>query len=224
MRRVFVAGFTQAAESWTPVAERLGDRESVLASVAADRDFVATAHALDRGVADYVGYSMGGRLCLQLALDLPANVRRLALVSASPGIEDPEERAARLEADSQLARQIERDGVEAFLEHWLTQPLFATLPRELARIEERAQSATVGSLVHQVRTLGQGTQPSNWWRLESLRMPVLIIAGERDEKYVDVGRRMAAAIPDARFEIIPGAGHACHLEQPDAVAHLLSTW
>jgi len=223
MRRVFVAGFTQAPESWTPVTDLL-EGDPVLAPVPADLDFVATAHALDRGPAEYVGYSMGGRLCLQLALDRPSTVHRLVLVSASPGIEDPEERAARREADVALAREIEQDGVEAFLERWLAQPLFATLPRERARVAERVAANTVEKLTHQVRTLGQGTQPSNWWRLGALTMPVLIVAGALDRKYVEIARRMAAAIPDARLEIVDGAGHACHLERPETVAHLFASW
>ena len=90
-------------------------------------DFVTTAHELDLGPGEYVGYSMGGRLCLQLALDRPDLVERLVLVSASPGIADAAARATRVEADEQLAQDIERDGVDAFLERWVAQPLFATL-------------------------------------------------------------------------------------------------
>jgi 2-succinyl-6-hydroxy-2,4-cyclohexadiene-1-carboxylate synthase len=167
---------------------------------------------------------MGGRLCLQLALDRPEVMHRLALVSASPGLADDAERAARREADERLAQEIERDGVDAFLERWLAQPLFASLPRDRAGIEERRAHNTVETLTSQLRVLGQGAQPSNWDRLGELRMPVLLIAGERDAKYVDLAHRMADAVPRARVEVIPGAGHACHLEQPEAVAHLLTSW
>ena len=172
----------------------------------------------------YVGYSQGGRLCLQLALDRPDAVQRLALVSASPGIADPEARAARVDADEQLAQEIERDGIDAFLERWLAQPLFATLPRERSGIEERRKANTVDWLTYQLRVLGQGAQPSNWDRLAELAMPVLLIAGELDTKYVDIAQRMATAIPDAHVEVVAGAGHACHLERPDVVAHLLASW
>src|SRR5262249_56537802 len=91
-------------------------------------DFVATASAIGEvgGRATYVGYSMGGRLCLQLALDRAELVDRLVLVSASPGIRGEVERAARREADERQAQEIERDGVDAFLERWLAQPMFAT--------------------------------------------------------------------------------------------------
>jgi 2-succinyl-6-hydroxy-2,4-cyclohexadiene-1-carboxylate synthase len=151
-------------------------------------------------------------------------VRRLVLVSASPGIADPDERALRRATDERLAHEIERDGVDAFLERWLAQPLFATLPPERAGIDERRAHSSVASLGAQLRVLGQGAQPSNWERLSDLAMPVLLVVGALDAKYVDIAERMAERIPDARVEVIPDAGHACHLEEPERVAHLLTSW
>jgi 2-succinyl-6-hydroxy-2,4-cyclohexadiene-1-carboxylate synthase len=220
---VLVHGFTQTPSSWAPVV-RLVDRPTHAAPIPVRSDFVTTAHALARGPATYVGYSQGGRLCLQLALDHPEMVHRLVLVSASPGIADPDARAARAEADERLAREIERDGVDAFLERWLAQPLFATLPRARAGIDERRAANTVESLTQQLRVLGQGVQPSSWERLPELRMPVLLVVGALDTKYVDIAERMAERIADARVEVVADAGHACHLEQPGRVAHLLTTW
>ena len=126
---VVVSGFTQTAASWSTVVELL-DAPVRAPEVSPSGDFVSTAHRLDDGAATYVGYSQGGRLCLQLALDRPEVVLRLVLVSASPGIADDTERAARRDADERLAQELERDGVDAFLERWLAQPLFATLPRD----------------------------------------------------------------------------------------------
>ncbi len=224
MRRVLLHGFTQTpAASWGAVVARLhGDAH--LADVPVAPDFTAAAAALAVGRAEYCGYSMGGRLCLQLALDQPDVVERLVLVSASPGIADPSERAARREADERLAQSVEREGVRVFLERWLAQPLFATLSPDRAGIDDREWHNTVESLTYQLRVLGQGAQPSNWERLGALGMPVLLIVGELDGKYVDVAHRMAAAIRDARVEVVADAGHACHLEQPDAVAHLIASW
>jgi 2-succinyl-6-hydroxy-2,4-cyclohexadiene-1-carboxylate synthase len=222
-RWVLVHGFTQSASSWSPVAERLTP-PPVAIDVPEGPGFVAVAHSLDVGAATYVGYSQGGRLCLQLALDRSEAVRRLVLVSASPGIADPAERAARRDADEVLAQEIERDGVDAFLERWLAQPLFATLPAERAGLDERRALNTVERLTWQLRVLGQGSQPSNWERLGQLHVPVLLIVGALDTKYVDIARRMAQRIPDARVEVIGGAGHACHLEQPERVAHLLASF
>ena len=136
------------------------------------------------------------------------------LVSASPGIADAEARADRRAADERLAEEIESDGVDSFLERWLAQPLFATLPPERAGLDERRADNTVESLTQQLRVLGQGVQPSNWERLGELQL---------DVKYVDIAHRMAELLPDARVEVLDGAGHACHLEQPARVAHLLTS-
>ena len=225
MTVVFVHGFTQNAASWEPVFAA-GEFSGEAVAVPQGLDFVATASAIGDagGHAAYVGYSMGGRLCLQLALDRPELVERLVLVSASPGIDDEGERAARRDADERQAQEIEREGVDAFLERWLAQPMFTTVPAEHAGLAERKRSNTVETLTHQLRVLGQGTQPDNWSRLHTLHTPVLLLAGALDAKYVAIAHRMGAEIPGARVEVIAGAGHACHLEQPAAVAHAVTSW
>ncbi|HEY3672546.1 MAG TPA: alpha/beta fold hydrolase [Acidimicrobiia bacterium] len=230
---VFVHGFTQTPASWDPVLQAMqhevgGDDDAVrlfiVPRTVVGGDFRDTAAALGVADATYIGYSQGGRLALQLALDRRDVVRRLVLVSASPGIADEHARAVRRDADEHLAQDIERDGVDAFLERWLAQPLFATLPPERAGLDERRADNTVESLTQQLRVLGQGAQPSNWERLGKLQMPVLLIVGGLDTKYVDIAHRMAERIPGARVEVIDGAGHACHLEQPEQVAHLLASF
>ena len=140
MIHTLVHGFTQSERSWDPIHLD----HAVALRVPDDLDFVSTASALadTGGHATYVGYSMGGRLCLQLALDHPDVVDRLVLASASPGIADDRERAARRDSDEALARGVERDGVDAFLERWLAQPMFATLPRERGRHRRTATSRT----------------------------------------------------------------------------------
>jgi 2-succinyl-6-hydroxy-2,4-cyclohexadiene-1-carboxylate synthase len=173
------------------------------------------------GVGAYVGYSLGGRLCLRLALERPDLVRRLVLIGASPGIADPGQREARRDADEVLARRIERDGVAVFLEAWLAGPLFSSLPVEAAGREERLANTAEG-LAYALRRLGTGVQESLWDRLGDVRPPVLLVAGERDGKFAAIAREVAAAIgPSARVVVVAGAGHAVHLERPDETAALV---
>ena len=224
MTTVFVPGFTQTKASWAPVIECLRRvPDPVAVDVPGGLDFVSTAHAIgDAGRAAYVGYSMGGRLCLRLALDRPEVVRRLVLVSTSPGIADARRRAARHAADEELAIEIERGGVEMFLERWLAQPMFSTLPRDAAALDDRKRAHTVRSLTHALRTLGQGAQEPLWARLPDLTMPVLLVAGSRDEKYVAIARAMTDLIDQhASLRVCAGIGHAAHLEDPNAVAAVL---
>ena len=168
------------------------------------------------------GYSMGGRLALAAALALPARVERLVLAGASPGLADPAERAARRAADEALAARIEADGVEAFVEAWGAQPLFAGQPRGIADFAraDRLRNTAAG-LAAALRGMGTGTMEPLWDRLGALRMPVTLIAGERDAKFRAIAERMASAIPQATLVIAPGAGHAVHLEAPQVVAGAL---
>jgi 2-succinyl-6-hydroxy-2,4-cyclohexadiene-1-carboxylate synthase len=223
---VLVHGFTQSARAWGRIGADLstehrvialdapghGGSSEVRADLATGADLMAATAAEP---AAWVGYSMGGRFALHVALRHPEEVRRLVLVSTSAGIEDPEERAARRRWDEALAVRVEEDGLEAFVGWWLAQPLFSTLPAEAAELESRL-AGTAAGLASSLRLAGAGTQEPLWNRLNDLSMPVLVVAGELDSKYVGLADRMAAGIgPEARLEVIPGAGHACHLERPD---------
>ena len=162
------------------------------------------------------GYSMGGRVALHVALRHPEIVSRLVVLSATAGIEDDAARAARRARDETLAGRIERIGVGAFLEEWLAQPLFATLPRDAA--ERAARSADAAGLADALRRSGTGTQA---WLLEDLarlEVPTLVLAGARDPKFVEAGTRLADAMANARLVVLEGLGHAAHLEDPVAVA------
>ncbi len=229
-RVVLVHGFTQTLASWAPVAEQLAARFEVVrvdlpghggsGGVRVGFEEAAGLVGETGGVGVYVGYSLGGRLCLRLALDRPDLVPALVLIGASPGIGDPGGRAERRQADEALARRIERGGVAAFLDHWLAGPLFATLPAQAAGREERLANTAEG-LAYALRRLGTGTQEPLWDRLDELR-PALLVAGERDPKFAGIARDMAAAIgPAARVELVPGAGHAVHLERPAGTAALV---
>jgi 2-succinyl-6-hydroxy-2,4-cyclohexadiene-1-carboxylate synthase len=230
-RVVLVHGFTQTQAAWEPVAARLRARWRLVrvdlpghgGSAGVRVGFEEAAALLGEcgGRAAYVGYSLGGRLCLRLALDRPELVRALVLLGASPGIADPAARAERRAADEALAAGIERDGVAAFLDRWLAGPLFATLPQELAGREDRLANTPEG-LAAALRLLGAGVQAPLWDRLAGLRCPTLLVAGALDAKFAALAAEMAAAIgPAAHLELVPGAGHAAHLERPAELAALL---
>jgi 2-succinyl-6-hydroxy-2,4-cyclohexadiene-1-carboxylate synthase len=229
-RVVLVPGFTQTAAAWDPVLSvlRASGVDAIALDVPHGLDFVSTAQALGaaggRGV--YVGYSMGGRLCLRLALDRPEVVSALALVSASPGIDDPAERDARRASDEALALDIEARGVEPFLRDWLAQPLFATLDRSSARLGERAAAHTAADLAGALRLLGTGTQEPLWHRLADLHVPLALVTGRADAKFERINDAVqaactgAASIARAHLD----GGHALPLERPEALATFLAGW
>lgn len=188
-------------------------------------DVAAILARLGHERADVIGYSMGARIALRLAVDHPTTVHRLVLESPSAGIVDPAERAARRARDDLLADALERDGIAAFVERWERQPVFAShaaLPAPAWRRlrHERLANRPVG-LAASLRGGGQGVGPPLLGRLARVHAPTLVIAGALDETGRERAAKVAAAMPDARMAIVPGAGHTPHLERPAAFRRLV---
>ena len=174
-----------------------------------------------------VGYSMGGRLALYTALRFPRAARGLIVIGADPGIEDTAARTERLGRDEALARQLaaaaDRAAFSAWLQRWYAAPLFGGLrhhPRfdDLLRRRLRGRPA---SLAAAMRGLSVGVQPVLWEALPRLPIPALFIAGADDAKYRAVAERIATLGAPWESAVCPGAAHAVHLEQPEAVAGLI---
>jgi 2-succinyl-6-hydroxy-2,4-cyclohexadiene-1-carboxylate synthase len=233
VRIVLLHGFTQGPGSWAGLVERLAGEHDVVTPTlpghggagAVTGTFEEEAAALAETVglppAVWVGYSMGGRLALRVALERPELVERLVLLGATAGLADPAERDARCRRDETLASGLERKGLDRFLDGWLNQALFKRLPPEAAGLEERRRN-TVEGLASALRRLGTGAQEPLWGRLGELRMPVLVMAGEHDSTFSALAFRLVAGIGDgAGLSFVPGAGHAAHLERSEAFATIL---
>jgi 2-succinyl-6-hydroxy-2,4-cyclohexadiene-1-carboxylate synthase len=242
---VLLHGFTGGAENWRPLSAAWAGRfrtiaVDLLGHGRSDAPADPARYRMERCVADLaaaldqlgqpgvsvLGYSMGGRIALHFAAAYPERVRALVLESASPGLAAPEERAARVAADEALARQLERDGLEAFVDYWERLPLFASQARlpESVRAVQRAQRLCNNpqGLANSLRGLGTGAQPSLWERLPELHAPTLLVAGALDAKFTAIARQMAAALPAAQLASVPEAGHTVHLERPDVFATLVA--
>lgn len=233
-RLVLLHGFGQTARCWGPVADDLASDHEVVrldapghggsSAVRADLDTTAALAAEAGGPGVYVGYSMGGRMALHVALRAPEVVRALVVVGGTPGIEDPVERAERRERDRDQARRLRDQGVAAFVEAWLALPLFAGLPAWARFDDERRRNSPEG-LAASLELAGTGSQRPLWDELAGITVPVLAVAGADDQRYAAIARRMAAAIgPRATAALVPGAGHAAHLERPDAFLAVLRPW
>lgn len=229
-----VHGFTQSSRSWERFAGALGAGYEVLAVDAPGHGGSSAVRAglwegaeligATAGRASYLGYSMGGRFVLHLALLHPELVSRLVLVSATAGIDDPAERHARRRSDEALAEDVEQHGVAHFVEWWLRRPLFATLPPAAAALDSRLANTPAG-LASSLRLAGAGTQEPLWDRLATLAMPVLVVAGELDAAYSERAERLAGSIgANATLEVVAGAGHACHLEREAELAAVVRRW
>jgi len=240
-------GFAGSAESWDDVARKLTSRYRVIrvdllghggSSAPQDpRRYALPLMAADlAGLLDHlavpkacvVGYSLGGRVALHLALSAPEKVAALVLESASCGIADPKERAARRAQDEALAGKILREGIEAFVAYWEELPLFASqkrLPRAVQEAQRRIRlSQRASGLVGSLKGAGAGTQEWLLPQLPKLSMPLLLIVGSLDTKYCQLAQEMKTALRSSRLCVVEGAGHNVHLEKPGQYTRTLEAF
>jgi len=236
-------GFTRDARAWSPVmpalegyrvvrADLIGHgksdapQDSARYSMAhAVEDLLALLHHLSVEQYALIGYSLGGRVALHLATAAPERLWALVIESASPGIEDPTQRAARIESDEKLAQSIFDDGIEAFADLWQAQALFASqasLPADILAEQrgQRIENSPTG-LANSLRGMGAGAQDYILDRLEVIEAPSLFLAGALDTRYAAAAPILASKVRGAEHRIIEGAGHTTHLEQPEAWARLV---
>ncbi len=238
---VLLHGFSGAAASWRAVSKRLADccqcfaidllghgRSDAPADAARYRmksvaaDIVDLLDELKLTKPNLLGYSMGGRLALYLALEFSERFGALILESASPGLADDGARAERRRRDLRLAEMIEKDGIASFVAAWESLPLWTSQSAVQigAQRSQRMSNSALG-LANSLRGMGTGAQPNLWEKLPNLTAPTCLIVGERDEKFRRTNQLMAAAMPLASLSIITAAGHNTHLENPDAFCRTL---
>ncbi|NNJ11840.1 2-succinyl-6-hydroxy-2,4-cyclohexadiene-1-carboxylate synthase [Chloroflexales bacterium ZM16-3] len=235
-------GFTGSAEEWAELAPALAGQRRVVAvdlpghgrSTAqcltpsmpqCSADLLALMDELGHTQFDLLGYSLGGRVALHLAAAAPERVRALILESASPGLADPAERAARAAADDALADRIVAEGLEWFVDYWQGIPLFASqaaMPAEArAALRARRLRNSPAGLACSLRGMGTGRQQPLWDQLSELDMPTLLITGALDAKFVAINQQMNNIMSSSHHTSLLGAGHAAHLERPQAFAELV---
>ena len=176
----------------------------------------AVVVGLPDGVVDLGGYSFGGRVALHVALRHPERIRRLVLIGATRGIREDTERNERRHRDEALAERIELMGAAAFVDEWLRQPMFAGVPADpVERAAREDQHAS--SLAASLREAGTGTQRWLGGEVASISAPTLALAGSRDDRFAREASCIANSVGGV-FSLVPGSGHAAHLEQPQWTA------
>lgn len=239
---LFLHGFMGCASDWQPIISFLKNDHCCIAmdlpghgksvGVAQDLtwDFTFVANAvietlvkMDAVPCDLVGYSMGGRLALYLALTFPKYFRRVVLESASPGLRTPDERAKRQQTDQTLALRLENEPFSGFLDDWYRQPLFATL-RNHSNFEllfRRRNQNQPKLLAKSLRELGTGVQPSLWDALPELKNPMVLLVGEKDVKFRAIAEQMQSHNAQISIEIVQNTGHNIHAESPVVFANVV---
>lgn len=235
---VLLHGFTGSTTTWTSLMDLLAlEFEAIAIDIVGhgasdsprevDRyrmarctdDLVAAVRQLGHERATWVGYSMGARTALQLAVGHPDAVDALILEGVTAGLPDAAERAARVESDERLAAGLDRDGLEPFIDFWQSIPMWDSqrgMPAErLAALREQRMSGSALGLANSLRGMGTGAQEPVNDRLGEVVAPTLLITGKLDAKFTAIAPELEAAMPNARFTTIDGAGHAAHFEDPE---------
>jgi 2-succinyl-6-hydroxy-2,4-cyclohexadiene-1-carboxylate synthase len=223
---LFIPGFMQRGDAWRPVAELLP--ESYPSTLLEHRENTLEGRLAEIAAAAEVGsvpagYSLGGRLALRAVLRDPGRYAGLVMVGATAGIDEPAARSARAEADDRLAAWMEAAPIEDVVAIWERQPLFADQSEALIEAQRPGRlSQDPAGLAMLLRTAGQGVLEPVWHELLTLELPVLAIAGARDEGYVMAAKRIADVAPHGRAAIVEEAGHAPQLQRPERVAELIA--
>jgi 2-succinyl-6-hydroxy-2,4-cyclohexadiene-1-carboxylate synthase len=238
----FLHGFMGSLADFKPIIEILGDQFCYLAidlpghgqtkilntGLSEDireiaESLIALLNHLDFTPCHLIGYSMGGRLALYLACRFPHIFKSVVLESASPGLATEPERSQRQQLDEQLAIQLETGLWSSFLSQWYEQPIFESLrhhPNFGLLLERRSQNRPQ-ELAQVLRKLGTGSQPSLWEELSQIQLPISLMVGELDSKFMGINQKMLPHFQNAQLSIVPSCGHVVHFEQPHAFAEIL---
>lgn len=241
---VLLHGFTGSASGWGEVASVLSPEFEAIAidivghgqsdapedvgRYAMRRvvdDLASTLQELGHERATWLGYSMGGRTALQVAVHRPDVVSALILEGGTPGLATEAERTARVAADEVLAQRALNEGVEAFVDFWQEVALFASQKRMPQERQDRVRAGRLRNraigLANSLRGMGTGAQEDVRDRLEEVRVPTYLITGALDTKFTELGREMAERLPNATMTVIDDVGHAAHVERPDEFSRLV---
>jgi 2-succinyl-6-hydroxy-2,4-cyclohexadiene-1-carboxylate synthase len=170
-----------------------------------------------------VGYSMGGRIALYLAIHFPQYFHGVILESATPGLPSQLERDRRIIQDSKLAAQLESLDFADFIQQWYSNPLFASFVQDPNYQEAIARRLCNDpyKLAKSLRFNGLGTQPTLWENLAEIKISLLLIVGELDAKFVKINQMMAQSCPQASLQSVNNTGHNVHFEEPSEFSQLL---
>lgn len=241
---IFIHGFAGSAEDWNEVVDLLSgnfklvridmpgfgksdkpDDPGCYVQSFGSSIISAIIKKLNLGKIVLVGYSMGGRFALDVVASDSQSVVGLILESASPGIDDDEQKALRAAADNAFADAITLRGMEWFVNYWSEIDLFQSQKSlselKLMQQNHRRLKNSPAALALSLRAFGAGVMEPLWNYLYTIDVPVLLLSGELDTKFTAINSRMSVLFPLCKHIIVKNAGHNIHLENPSEFVNLL---
>ncbi len=241
---LFLHGFMGSSNDWWPLLKQLSEHFHCICvdlpghgqTIAPDYDIPNTAHRLvellenlsiDRPC-HLFGYSLGGRIALYLTLHYPQYWRKVALESAGAGLATLAARQERQRQDQAIAHKLRQPNLDfaEFIDHWYQQSVFQgmnTQPSFPALVAQRLQNQPI-ALAQSLENAGLGSQPYLGQMLINNQVPLLLLAGENDDKFVAINQEMAASCPAAELLILADCGHNIHWQQPQRWSQVVQDW
>jgi len=211
---VFLPGFLGSPQDWSKYSNYFSKKYKCITPSLLDIKDLKTFGEKLPSNAHLVGYSMGGRISLWLHFLFPKKFSSLCCISSNPGLKGG--RMKRLSEDQKWLKLMSTLSVEDFIKKWYDQPMFynCPIPKErmncdLKRWSEILQKFTIAK------------QPCFWDDLFKIKIPVLFLFGERDEKYKQIGNRLNTMDSEINTKIIKNCSHVVHLEAPDTCVYEL---
>lgn len=177
-----------------------------------------------------VGYSMGARIALYMALKYKEKINGAVIISGSPGLRNKATRRIRSAHDEARAHFLLAHGLQCFLDIWYEGRLWKSLrdhPHFNEIVSNRAKHNNIQALAKVLSDLSIGKQRSLWDDLKHCQKPLLFIVGEKDTKFKGIAKEMCGAIRTcsegkdyiqreelSEMVVVPDCGHAVHLENP----------
>ncbi len=172
-----------------------------------------------------IGYSMGARLALGIAARHPGIISALTLIGVHPGLTSTTERADRVIADARWAEILRKLGVTAFVDAWEKLPLFASqsclAPQVLEQQRRIRLAHDPNRLADAMERCGLARMPVYQAVFSRLKVPVQLVVGELDQKFVAIAKSIIKENSNVVFSSVAGVGHNVVLEAPGSIASLL---
>lgn len=235
---LFIHGFPLSSAAWRDQIETLqssyrvivpdltgfGESEPPVGAVSMEQyatDLHELINHLSIDASVVVGHSMGGYIALAFARKFPKAVKGLVLVGTKSGADTPE--AAKGRRDT--ANKVTADGTQIVIDQML--PKFFSLGHSNAEMTNHVQKIMAAASSEGVAgaLLGMAGRPDSTPLLNIITAPTLVVAGVDDQVISAMeSKKLADAIPNAKLELIPGAGHLVALEKPGEFNSVLMQW
>ena len=233
MKIFCIHGNFQTAKVWQTLEERMKAGFSDLEMITEDlyakqfqsfddwtEDFCGRVEVHANGEKSILlGYSLGGRLALHACLSRPDLWKNAIVVGADPGLESEEEKKLQLHRDRNWAERLKREPLEKLVEEWDAQPVFCGIenqaPRNLGEMDP-------DRLSQHFEVFSKGLQQNLAPKLAELKnLPILFVSGEKDQKYLVIGKKLAKSSSVINAQVIANAGHRVPWENTESFVQVL---